>query len=191
MRANLFTFLDYRDPWARDLRRAPKATLLRTLPGLAGFLGDFQVVEGVQNWIMDLCEVENFQREGVVLIGDAFQTSCPAAGTGVSRLLTDVERLCNVHLPHWLASPGMGLEKIDPVLPGPGQASRRPARVEAGALSPLAHAGNRAGVGGSSSSGASAQAGVGLGAGLAPGTLAIGCRRGKGIVRRPQSARRP
>jgi 2-polyprenyl-6-methoxyphenol hydroxylase-like FAD-dependent oxidoreductase len=112
MRANLFTFLDYRDPWARDLRRAPKATLLRTLPGLAGFLGDFQVVEGVQNWIMDLCDVENFQREGVVLIGDAFQTSCPAAGTGVSRLLTDVERLCNVHLPHWLASPGMGLEKI-------------------------------------------------------------------------------
>jgi 2-polyprenyl-6-methoxyphenol hydroxylase-like FAD-dependent oxidoreductase len=112
MRANLFTFLDYRDPWARDLRREPTATLLRTLPGLAGFLGDFQVVDGVQNWIMDLCDVENFQREGVVLIGDAFQTSCPAAGTGVSRLLTDVERLCTFHLPRWFASPGMGLEKI-------------------------------------------------------------------------------
>jgi 2-polyprenyl-6-methoxyphenol hydroxylase-like FAD-dependent oxidoreductase len=112
MRANLFTFRDHRDPWARDLRREPKATLLRTLPGLSGFLGDFQVTNGVQNWIMDLCTVENYQRDGVVLIGDAFQTSCPAAGTGVSRLLTDVERLCNVHLPHWLASPGMGLDKI-------------------------------------------------------------------------------
>lgn len=112
MRANLFTFRDHRDPWARDLRREPKATLLRTLPGLSGFLGDFQVIDGVQNWIMDLCTVENYQRDGVVLIGDAFQTSCPAAGTGVSRLLTDVERLCTVHLPRWLASPGMGLEKI-------------------------------------------------------------------------------
>jgi 2-polyprenyl-6-methoxyphenol hydroxylase-like FAD-dependent oxidoreductase len=112
MRANLFTFLDYRDPWARDLRRAPKATLLRTLPRLARFLGDFQVIDGVQNWIMDLCAVENFERDGVVLIGDSFQTSCPAAGTGVSRLLTDVERLCTVHLPRWLASPGMGLDKI-------------------------------------------------------------------------------
>jgi 2-polyprenyl-6-methoxyphenol hydroxylase-like FAD-dependent oxidoreductase len=112
MRANLFTFLDYRDPWARDLRRTPKQTLLRTLPGLARFLGDFEVVDGVQNWIMDLCTVENYQRDGVVLIGDAFQTSCPAAGTGVSRLLTDVERLCTVHLPAWLASPGMGRDKI-------------------------------------------------------------------------------
>jgi 2-polyprenyl-6-methoxyphenol hydroxylase-like FAD-dependent oxidoreductase len=112
MRANLFTFCDHRDPWARDLRREPKATLLRTLPGLSRFLGDFQVVDRVQNWVMDLCRMENYEHDGVVLIGDAFQTSCPAAGTGVSRLLTDVERLCTVHLPRWLASPGMGVAKI-------------------------------------------------------------------------------
>jgi 2-polyprenyl-6-methoxyphenol hydroxylase-like FAD-dependent oxidoreductase len=47
-----------------------------------------------------------------VLIGDAFQTSCPAAGTGVSRLLVDVDRLCNEHVPAWLATPGMGADKI-------------------------------------------------------------------------------
>jgi hypothetical protein len=46
------------------------------------------------------------------VIGDSFQTSCPAAGTGVSRLLIDVDPLCNVHLPRWLATPGMGAEKI-------------------------------------------------------------------------------
>jgi 2-polyprenyl-6-methoxyphenol hydroxylase-like FAD-dependent oxidoreductase len=112
MRANLFTFRDHRDPWARDLRRAPQQTLLGALPGLAKFLGEFQVVDPVQNWVMDLCVVDNYWRDGVVLVGDAFQTSCPAAGTGVSRLLTDVERLCTVHLPRWLASPGMGLAKI-------------------------------------------------------------------------------
>ena len=35
----------------------------------------------------------------------------PAAGTGVSRLLTDVERLC-MHVPHWMASTGMTAAKI-------------------------------------------------------------------------------
>jgi 2-polyprenyl-6-methoxyphenol hydroxylase-like FAD-dependent oxidoreductase len=61
---------------------------------------------------MDLSVSEDHRRDGVVLIGDAFQTSCPAAGTGVSRLLTDVEQLCTAHLPRWLETPGMRAEKI-------------------------------------------------------------------------------
>ena len=112
MRANLFTFRDHRDPWLRDVRRDTKQTLLAGMPGLARYLGDFTVIDQVQNWIMDLYVVENFRRDGVVLVGDAFQTSCPAAGTGVSRLLSDLDRLCHVHLPRWLATPGMGAEKI-------------------------------------------------------------------------------
>ena len=48
----------------------------------------------------------------MVLVGDAFATSCPAAGTGAGKALMDVERLCNVHIPQWLATPGMGAEKI-------------------------------------------------------------------------------
>jgi 2-polyprenyl-6-methoxyphenol hydroxylase-like FAD-dependent oxidoreductase len=112
MRANLFTFRDHRDPWVRDLRREPVTTLIETMPGLQRFLGDFEVVGKVQNWTMDLCVLENYLRDGVVLIGDAFQTSCPAAGTGVSRLLTDVHQLCRVHLPRWLASGGMESRKI-------------------------------------------------------------------------------
>jgi 2-polyprenyl-6-methoxyphenol hydroxylase-like FAD-dependent oxidoreductase len=112
MRANLFTFRDHRDPWVRDLRREPVATLIETMPGLRRFLGDFQVVGKVQNWTMDLCVLENYLRDGVVLIGDAFQTSCPAAGTGVTRLLTDVHQLCNVHLPRWFAGDGVGSRKI-------------------------------------------------------------------------------
>jgi 2-polyprenyl-6-methoxyphenol hydroxylase-like FAD-dependent oxidoreductase len=111
MRANLFTYLDHRDVWARSLRQDPKQTLLGVMPGLAPFLGDFRVVEKVQNWIMDLYAIENYVQDGVVLIGDAFQTSCPAAGTGVSRLLTDVERLC-AHAPRWLATPGMQSSKV-------------------------------------------------------------------------------
>ncbi len=39
-------------------------------------------------------------------------TSCPVAGTGCDKVFTDVERLCNVHIPQWLASDGMDADKI-------------------------------------------------------------------------------
>ncbi|PZN53465.1 MAG: FAD-dependent monooxygenase [Proteobacteria bacterium] len=112
MRANLFTFRDHRDPWVRALRERPTQTLAATLPGLVPILGDFEVVGRVQNWLMDLSVARNCRQPGVVLVGDAYQTSCPAAGTGVSRLMTDIEQLCLVHAPRWLATPGMATEKI-------------------------------------------------------------------------------
>jgi 2-polyprenyl-6-methoxyphenol hydroxylase-like FAD-dependent oxidoreductase len=111
MRGNLFTFRDPRDPWIRDLRRQPTATLADALPGLRSFLGDFHIDGKVHNWTMDLHVMENYLQDGIVLIGDAFQTSCPAAGTGVSRLLWDVHVLCE-HLPRWLASEGTGQSKL-------------------------------------------------------------------------------
>lgn len=112
MRANLFMFRDPTDPVMRELRRDTEATLLRLLPGLQPFLGDFRVTDRVQNWVMDLSVVEGHLQPGIVLIGDAFQTNCPAAGTGVARLLVDVERLCTEYAPRWLATAGMGTEKI-------------------------------------------------------------------------------
>ncbi|MEK9278527.1 MULTISPECIES: NAD(P)/FAD-dependent oxidoreductase [unclassified Bradyrhizobium] len=112
MRANLFMFRDPSDPVMRELRRETKTTLLRLMPGLHRHLGDFRVVDQVQNWVMDLFAVEGHLQPGVVLIGDAFQTNCPAAGTGVSRLLVDVERLCTEYVPRWLETDGMGKEKI-------------------------------------------------------------------------------
>jgi 2-polyprenyl-6-methoxyphenol hydroxylase-like FAD-dependent oxidoreductase len=96
----------------RDLRRDTEATLLRLLPGLRRFLGDFRLIDRVQNWVMDLSIVDGHLQPGIVLIGDAFQTNCPAAGTGVARLLVDVERLCTEYAPRWLATAGMGIEKI-------------------------------------------------------------------------------
>ncbi|MDB5450833.1 MAG: 2-polyprenyl-6-methoxyphenol hydroxylase-like oxidoreductase [Phenylobacterium sp.] len=112
LRANLFTFRDQGDPWIRDLMRQPKATLLATLPGLSRFLGDFQMASPVEAWVMDLCAVENYEQDGVVVVGDAFQSSCPAAGAGVARLMIDVESLCTTHVPRWFETAGMGREKI-------------------------------------------------------------------------------
>ena len=111
IRANLFVFLDHRDPWIKALRTDPLAALDGRLPGLRLRLGDVELDGRVQNWIMDLAVARNVRQPGVVLIGDAYQTSCPAAGTGVSRLLTDVERLA-AHVPAWMQTPGMDAAKI-------------------------------------------------------------------------------
>ena len=60
----------------------------------------------------DLYVTTGIDRPGVVLIGDAYSTSCPSAGTGTGKVFTDVERLCHRHIPEWLASPGMDAGKI-------------------------------------------------------------------------------
>lgn len=112
VRANLFSFLDHRDPWVKAVRSNPLDTLDAALPRLHRHLGDVELVDKVQSWIMDIAVARNVRQPGVVLIGDAYQTSCPAAGTGVSRLLTDVERLCRAYVPQWLATPGMAAGKI-------------------------------------------------------------------------------
>ncbi|MET2832642.1 FAD-dependent oxidoreductase [Mesorhizobium shangrilense] len=111
-RANLFVFREHNDPWVKALREHPRETLIDTLPGLVKTFGDFEVIDKVESWLTDITVAQNCVRDGVVLIGDAYQTSCPAAGTGVSRLLTDVEQLCTVHVPQWMASPGMASAKI-------------------------------------------------------------------------------
>ncbi len=113
LRANLFTFLHHEDPWIREFRRDPTVKLFNALPGLADFTGEIEPIDSVQNWVTDLSIAENVNQDGIVLIGDAFQTSCPATGTGVTRLLTDIDRLCNVLIPQWLETPGMGKEKIE------------------------------------------------------------------------------
>lgn len=133
MRANLFMFRDPTDPIMRELRRDTEATVLRLLPGLQPYLGDFRVTDQVRNWVMDLSVVEGHLQPGVVLIGDAFQTNCPAAGTGVARLLVDVERLCTEYAPRWLKTEGMSKEKIsefysDPVKVAADQQSLKMAR---------------------------------------------------------------
>jgi 2-polyprenyl-6-methoxyphenol hydroxylase-like FAD-dependent oxidoreductase len=113
MRANLFAYREMSDPWLRQLRRTPQEAVYAVLPRLRRLMGDFTVPDFVQIRPVDLYVTKGYRKPGVVLVGDAFSTSCPAAGTGARKALTDVERLCNVHIPQWLATPGMALEKIE------------------------------------------------------------------------------
>lgn len=112
MRANLFVYRHLDDPWLKQLREAPVATMRAAMPRLHNIIGDFKVTGFIKIRPIDLYVTRGIDKPGVVLVGDAFSTSCPAAGTGALKVLTDVERLCNVHIPQWLATPGMGQEKI-------------------------------------------------------------------------------
>ena len=113
MRANFFVYRDMHDPWFRQLRDAPTETLFAAMPGLRKITGDFEVSGGIKVRPVDLYVTTGFRRPGIVLLGDAFATSCPAAGTGCNKVFTDVERLCNAHIPDWLATPGMARDKIE------------------------------------------------------------------------------
>lgn len=112
MRANLMVYRDMTDPWLQQFRQAPEAALFAMMPGLERMTGGLKVSGPVKIRPADLCVTEGHLQPGVVLVGDAFSTSCPAAGTGTTKVFTDVGRLCNVYIPAWLCSEGMELPKI-------------------------------------------------------------------------------
>lgn len=112
MRANLFVYRDMRDPWLKQFRAAPQETLFALMPNLRRLMGDFEVTDFVKIRPVDLYATHGHEQPGLVLVGDAFSTSCPAAGTGARKAINDVERLCNVYIPRWLATPGMAAGKI-------------------------------------------------------------------------------
>lgn len=111
-RANLFLYRDIKASIFTAFRNDPKQALLTALPGIEKALGPFEVVGKALARPVDLYEVDGIDRPGVVLIGDAYRTSCPAVGDGLSRAFTDAERLGRVYVPQWLETPGMGATKI-------------------------------------------------------------------------------
>jgi 2-polyprenyl-6-methoxyphenol hydroxylase-like FAD-dependent oxidoreductase len=112
MRANLMTYRELHDPWLQQLRAEPEKILLALFPALRAIMGDFEVDGRIHIRPADLYVTRGCNRAGIVLVGDAYATSCPAAGTGAGKVLNDVERLCNVHIPRWFATPGMGEDKV-------------------------------------------------------------------------------
>jgi 2-polyprenyl-6-methoxyphenol hydroxylase-like FAD-dependent oxidoreductase len=112
MRANLFVYREMSDPWLEGFRAAPEDALLALMPNLRRLIGDFKVTSLVKIRPVDLVVTENHLQPGAVLIGDAFATSCPAAGTGCNKVFNDVALLCGTHVPRWLATPGMAADKI-------------------------------------------------------------------------------
>lgn len=111
MRVNTFVFSRLDDPRIGAFKRDPLGALLELQPGLARWLHGAEAIDRAEFFSVELSICDNVLQPGLVLIGDAYRTSCPAVGSGLSCLLVDVERLAH-HAPRWLATPGMGTDKI-------------------------------------------------------------------------------
>ncbi len=111
MRANLFVFRSASDPWVREFIQEPDRVLRRDLPKLSGLIGEYRVTSDVESGRVDLYRVNEPGLPGVVMIGDAFQSACPAMGMGLDKVFTDVDVLSEC-IPRWLASPGMSESKL-------------------------------------------------------------------------------
>jgi 2-polyprenyl-6-methoxyphenol hydroxylase-like FAD-dependent oxidoreductase len=112
MRGNLFVYRETDDPWIRQMRRTPEAALDACLPKLRVLIGDYKISGDIKIRPIDLYESDNVIQPGVVLVGDAFASPCPGSGTGTDKVFTDVAQLCSVHIPNWLGTSGMGMDKI-------------------------------------------------------------------------------
>jgi 2-polyprenyl-6-methoxyphenol hydroxylase-like FAD-dependent oxidoreductase len=112
MRANLFVYREVDDPWLRQMRKHPVETMNAALPRLRRITGEYGVTGDVKIRPADVYVSTGYRQAGIVLVGDAFAATCPVTGTGSDKVFTDVAQLCNVHIPAWLATDGMDIEKI-------------------------------------------------------------------------------
>ncbi|MCJ2105202.1 FAD-dependent monooxygenase [Methylobacterium sp. E-041] len=113
VRANFYVYRKQSEPWTRAFREAPETVLHGLMPGFEGRFGRIRIAGPVVTRPIDLMRVRGHERrDGVVVVGDAFCTVCPITGTGIDKALTDVDQLCHVHIPAWLATPGTGAAKI-------------------------------------------------------------------------------
>ncbi|MGH6755422.1 MAG: FAD-dependent oxidoreductase, partial [Bradyrhizobium sp.] len=93
MRANLFVYWSSDDPRLQQFRHNCAEALLELIPNLEQFTGEFSINGHVSIRPVDLFRSTVPTVPGVVLAGDAYSTSCPAAGTGSDKVLTDVRLL--------------------------------------------------------------------------------------------------
>lgn len=112
-RVNVFSYRALSDPWTRRMRADPLAALAELAPAAARPLAGASVVRRCEARGTDLYALRGHERlPGLVAIGDAFHAPCPASGTGMLRILTDVEALSERCIPLWFATPGLGVDKV-------------------------------------------------------------------------------
>lgn len=111
-RVNIFSYRALNDPWTRRMAQDPLGALAEVSHEAASALDGARVLRRCEARSTGLYAVHGHEREGLVLIGDAFHAPCPASGTGMLRILHDITVLTRDHLPGWLETPGMGLDKI-------------------------------------------------------------------------------
>lgn len=104
LRANLSAQFRVDDPRDRLFRAQPEQALREWFPQLAAHIGDFRITSRFDRFVTTYYRIQPPEAPGVVAIGDMFQSASPATGTGLTKVLTDVELLIEEFVPRWLAS---------------------------------------------------------------------------------------
>lgn len=124
LRANLFVYRSPFEDWTKALRDDPNGTLNAMLPKFEAEYGELAVAGPVMIRPIDLARTLDTERDGVVVVGDAFMTVCPITGTGMDKALNDVTILARDHIANWLATPGMAASKIAQFYADPAKRER-------------------------------------------------------------------
>ena len=103
MRVNVFTQWEPRDERVRSFLAAPIASLERYFPNLTSHTGAFEVASRVQSVPTEFFRLRHLDVPGVVVVGFEFQSVSPTTGTGLTKLGTDIDVLCNDCVPRWFA----------------------------------------------------------------------------------------
>lgn len=134
-RVNVFSYRDLRDPWTRRMSADPLAAVAELVPEAACDLQGAEVVRRCEARGTDLYLTQGQEGlPGVVLMGDALHAPCPASGTGMLRILNDVDVLAERWIPRWLAAdddraPSTAAFYADPRKRGVDRASLRGSRA--------------------------------------------------------------
>lgn len=112
MRVNVFTQWNTKSPQVKQLKQNTVSEMNRYFPELTDNIGEYRVSSKVQAFPTQFYRLTGTKRSGIVAIGDDYQSVCPATGTGLDKVTTDVERLCHTYIPEWLKSPGMPASKV-------------------------------------------------------------------------------
>jgi 2-polyprenyl-6-methoxyphenol hydroxylase-like FAD-dependent oxidoreductase len=112
MRGNLFAYWPVNNANTREMVKEPTAVLRRLFDGLENIVGAYRVTGKVEPFRIDLYRMDAVSSPGVVVVGDAFQSVCPSTGRGLSKVLTDVDVLCNECIPAWWGKSELGAELL-------------------------------------------------------------------------------
>jgi 2-polyprenyl-6-methoxyphenol hydroxylase-like FAD-dependent oxidoreductase len=118
VRGNLFAYVDPASDFIDRVRDNPDHMIFQRLfPDLRGVIGPATINSRIEARPTTLYRTLHPEwASGCVLVGDAFQTSCPAVGSGIGRVLTDVHTLLS-HAPRWMDAGYATLEEFyrDPI----------------------------------------------------------------------------
>ncbi|MBB4304834.1 2-polyprenyl-6-methoxyphenol hydroxylase-like FAD-dependent oxidoreductase [Rhodobium orientis] len=112
MRLNVFAYWTGDDPRIAEIADAPAEALFRLMPGLKQVTGDFRVTGRIDRFALNLYRTEGPALPGIVLTGDAYSAVCPTTGTGLTKVLNDVEILAGTYAAKWLEAGAISAEDI-------------------------------------------------------------------------------